>query len=80
MSVCICSKIIKELPGLVGSGTPCIILLLHNGMASVKKKSSKVIGTTFFEILLARLKVKVVPIHAVKAYCSSRPIAPFIQH
>ena len=24
MSECVCSKIIKELPGLVGSGTPCI--------------------------------------------------------
>jgi hypothetical protein len=24
MSVCVCSKIIKELPDLVGSGTPCI--------------------------------------------------------
>ena len=23
MSVCVCSKIIKELSGLVGSGTPC---------------------------------------------------------
>ena len=25
VSECVCSKIIKELPGLVGSGTPCII-------------------------------------------------------
>ena len=24
VSECVCSKIIKELPGLVGSGTPCI--------------------------------------------------------
>ena len=25
VSECVCSKIIKELPGLVGSGTPCIM-------------------------------------------------------
>ena len=25
VSECVCSKIIKELPGLVGSGTPCTI-------------------------------------------------------
>jgi len=24
VSECVCSKIIKELPGVVGSGTPCI--------------------------------------------------------
>ena len=29
VSECVCSKIIKELPGLVGSGTPYIILLLY---------------------------------------------------
>jgi len=28
MSVYVCSKIIKELPGLVGIGTPCITLVL----------------------------------------------------
>ena len=26
VSECVCSKIIKELPGLVGSGTPCIFI------------------------------------------------------
>ena len=27
VSECVCSKIIKELPGLVGSGTPCIMII-----------------------------------------------------
>ena len=36
MSECVCSKIIKELPGLIGSGTPCItqIRLVLKGLIS----------------------------------------------
>ena len=30
VSECVCSKIIKELPGLVGSGTLCILRALYD--------------------------------------------------
>ena len=32
VSECVCSKIIKELPGLVGSGTPCTKKKLWNNI------------------------------------------------
>ena len=38
MSVYVCSKIIKELPGLVGSGTPCSLYYITR-MAQFKAAS-----------------------------------------
>ena len=54
VSECVCSKIIKELPGLVGSGTPCISTLSYKlqdffgGEGGVEHKMCVLIFSTTF--------------------------------